>query len=185
MAVYYATKSYVLSFGRAIGRELRDTGVTITTLCPGATTSEFAQVANMRGSALFEGPVPVMTAAEVARQGYAALKAGRPQIITGPVNRFHADGDLVDDCWSSQPPRKRAEMSSLSALRPKGDIGWMPTLCHDGHALPPLQAKFLRDHFFYVENRRRASKRRFRIVRHSFQRTLPIAEAFQAIRIRK
>ena len=90
MAVYYATKSYVLSFGRAIGHELRGTGVTITTLCPGATTSEFAQVANMRGSALFEGPVPVMTAAEVARQGYAALKAGRPQIITGPVNRIIA-----------------------------------------------------------------------------------------------
>jgi len=42
MAVYYATKSYVLSFGRAIGHELRGTGVTITTLCPGATTSEFA-----------------------------------------------------------------------------------------------------------------------------------------------
>jgi short-subunit dehydrogenase len=90
MAVYYATKSYVLSFGRAIGRELRGTGVTITTLCPGATTSEFAQVANMQGSALFEGPVPVMTAAEVAHQGYAALKAGRPQIITGPVNRIIA-----------------------------------------------------------------------------------------------
>ena len=90
MAVYYATKSYVLSFGRAIGHELRGTGVTITTLCPGATTSEFAQVANMQGSALFEGPVPVMTAAEVARQGYAALKAGRPQIITGPVNRIIA-----------------------------------------------------------------------------------------------
>jgi len=87
MAVYYATKSYVLSFGRAIGHELRSTGV--TTLCPGATTSEFAQVANMRGSALFEGPTPVMTSA-VARQGYAALKAGRPQIITGPINRIIA-----------------------------------------------------------------------------------------------
>jgi hypothetical protein len=73
----------------------------------------------------------------------------------------------------------------MSALRPKADIGWMPTLCHDGHALPPLQTKFLRDHFFYVENRRRASKRCFRIVRHCFQRTVPIAEAFQAIRIRK
>jgi short-subunit dehydrogenase len=90
MAVYYATKSYVLSFGRAIGHELRGTGVTVTTLCPGPTTSEFAQVANMQGAALFEGPMPVMTAAEVARQGYAALKAGRPQIITGLVNRITA-----------------------------------------------------------------------------------------------
>jgi short-subunit dehydrogenase len=90
MAVYYATKSYVLSFGRAIGHELRGTGVTITSLCPGPTSSEFTQVAKMEGAALFEGPVPVMTAAEVARQGYAALKAGRPQIITGLINRITA-----------------------------------------------------------------------------------------------
>jgi hypothetical protein len=90
MAVYYATKSYILSFGRAIGYELRGTGVSVTTLCPGPTSSEFAQVASMQGVALFEGPIPVMTAAEVARQGYAALKAGRPQIITGLLNRIFA-----------------------------------------------------------------------------------------------
>jgi short-subunit dehydrogenase len=90
MAVYYATKSYVLSFGRAIGHELRGAGVTITTLCPGPTTSEFVEVAHMQDVALFAGPVPVMTAAEVAHQGYAALKAGRPQIITGLVNRVMA-----------------------------------------------------------------------------------------------
>lgn len=90
MAVYYATKSYVLSFGRAIGHELRGTGVTVTTVCPGPTTSEFAQAAHMQSVALFEGPIPVMTAAEVARQGYAALKAGRPEIVTGLVNRIMA-----------------------------------------------------------------------------------------------
>jgi short-subunit dehydrogenase len=90
MAVYYATKSYVLSFGRAIGYELRGTGVTVTMLCPGPTTTEFAQVANMQGVALFNGPMPVMTAPEVARQGYAALKAGRPLIITGLLNKIIA-----------------------------------------------------------------------------------------------
>ena len=88
MAVYYATKSYVLSFGRAIGYELRRSGVTVTTLCPGPTASEFGQVANSQG--LLEGPMPVMTAAEVARQGYAALKAGRPLIITGLLNKIIA-----------------------------------------------------------------------------------------------
>jgi short-subunit dehydrogenase len=44
----------------------------------------------MQGAALFNGPVPVMTAAEVARQGYSALKAGRPQIVTGLINRITA-----------------------------------------------------------------------------------------------
>jgi short-subunit dehydrogenase len=90
MAVYYATKAYVLSFGRAIGYELRRTGVTVTTVCPGATATEFAQTAQTKGSALFDGPIPVMTAAEVARQGYAALKAGRPLIITGLLNKIIA-----------------------------------------------------------------------------------------------
>lgn len=57
-------------------------------MCHGATASEFANVAHMDGSILFTGPVPVMSAAEVARQGYAALKAGRRQIVTGLVNNI-------------------------------------------------------------------------------------------------
>jgi short-subunit dehydrogenase len=90
MAVYYATKAYVLSFGRAIGYELRRSGVTVTTLCPGPTATEFVHVARMEGVALFNGPMPVMTAADVARRGYQAMKAGRPLIITGLPNRIIA-----------------------------------------------------------------------------------------------
>ena len=45
MAVYYASKAYVLSFGEAIAFELRGTGVTVTTVCPGATATEFAATA--------------------------------------------------------------------------------------------------------------------------------------------
>jgi uncharacterized protein len=90
MAVYYATKAYVRSFGRALGYELRRTGVTVTTLCPGATESEFAGVAHMEHSILYSGPIPVMSAVEVAHRGYAALKSGRPQIITGLINNIVA-----------------------------------------------------------------------------------------------
>ena len=68
----------MLSFGRAIGHELRG---------PELRSRLYA---NMQGAALFKGPSPVMTAAEVARQGYAALKAGRPQTITGLINRITA-----------------------------------------------------------------------------------------------
>jgi uncharacterized protein len=90
MAVYYATKAYVLSFGRAIAYELRRSGVTVTTLCPGATETEFAHVAHLDGAALFDGPVPIMSAADVARQGYRAMKAGRPVLVTGFLNRLVA-----------------------------------------------------------------------------------------------
>lgn len=90
MAVYYASKAYVLSFGRAIGYELRRTGVTVTTLCPGPTATGFAKVAQMEGSGLFNGPMPVMQAAEVARRGYAALRAGRAVVVTGLLNRILA-----------------------------------------------------------------------------------------------
>jgi uncharacterized protein len=90
MAVYYASKAYVLSFGRAINYELQGTGVTVTTLCPGPTATGFAQAAHMEGAALFSGPMPVMQADNVARLGYQGLKDGRPVIVTGLVNRIIA-----------------------------------------------------------------------------------------------
>ena len=90
MAVYYASKAYVLSFGQAIAYELRGTGVTVTTLCPGPTATGFVEVAQMESTGLFNSPMPVMSAADVARLGYAALKAGRPVIVTGLVNKIIA-----------------------------------------------------------------------------------------------
>lgn len=90
MAVYYASKAYVLRFGQAIAYELRGSGVTVTTLCPGPTETGFAQAAHMQGSGLFNGPMPVMQAADVAHLGYLALKAGQPVIITGLLNKIIA-----------------------------------------------------------------------------------------------
>ncbi len=88
MAVYCASKAYVLSFGAAIAYELQNSGVTVTTLCPGATETEFAQVADAGKSALFKGLLPVMSASEVARIGYQGLKEGRGVVITGLVNKL-------------------------------------------------------------------------------------------------
>lgn len=113
MAVYCASKAYVLSFGRAIGYELRRTGVTVTTMCPGPTATGFAHVAQVEGSSLFSGPMPVMQAAEVARLGYAALKAGRPVLVTGLLNRIMAISTRFMPSALSMPIA-----SNLSRARP-------------------------------------------------------------------
>jgi short-subunit dehydrogenase len=91
MAVYCASKAYVLSFGEAIAYELRGSGVTVTVLCPGPTHTGFTEVAKTGSSALFESPVAsVMTSAEVARQGYRAMAAGKRVHITGMMNKLVA-----------------------------------------------------------------------------------------------
>jgi short-subunit dehydrogenase len=91
MAVYCASKAYVLSLGEAISYELRGTGVSVTVLCPGPTHTGFTDVAKTGSSALFDSPIAsVMTSAEVARQGYRAMAAGKRVHITGIMNRIVA-----------------------------------------------------------------------------------------------
>ncbi|MFZ1140114.1 MAG: SDR family oxidoreductase [Candidatus Sulfotelmatobacter sp.] len=85
MAVYYATKAYVLSFSEAIANELRNSGVTVTCFCPGATHTGFAKRAGTENSRLFK-QVGAMPAEKVARDGYRALMQGRTVAISGAHN---------------------------------------------------------------------------------------------------
>jgi hypothetical protein len=85
MAVYYATKAYVLSFSEAIANELHDSGVTVTCFCPGATNTGFARRAGMEKSRLFK-QIGSMNAEKVARNGYRAVMEGRTLAISGAHN---------------------------------------------------------------------------------------------------
>jgi short-subunit dehydrogenase len=86
MAMYYASKAMVFSFTLAIAAELEGTGITATALCPGPTATNFGETAGNSGSKLFQGAA--MSAAEVAREGFAAMMAGKPEVIAGARNRW-------------------------------------------------------------------------------------------------
>ncbi|HLM81166.1 MAG TPA: SDR family oxidoreductase [Terriglobales bacterium] len=81
MAVYYATKAYVLLLSEAIANELQGTGVSVTCLCPGPTATEFQKRANIAGIRLTK--YGAMDARTVAEDGYRALMAGKPVVISG------------------------------------------------------------------------------------------------------
>ena len=89
MAVYYASKAYVLHFSEALGYELRGTGVTVTALCPGPTESEFQARAGMTDSRVGANPL-MMDAEAVADAGYRAALSGTPVAIPGAANRLGA-----------------------------------------------------------------------------------------------
>lgn len=89
MAVYYATKAYVISFSEALANELKETGVTVTCLCPGLTDTEFQTRAGTEQTNLFRR-TRAMTAETVARSGYRALMKGQPLVIAGFRNRLLA-----------------------------------------------------------------------------------------------
>jgi short-subunit dehydrogenase len=88
LAVYYATKSFVLSLSEALHEETAGTGVTVTCLCPGPTITEFAQTADMENTKLFK--LGAMTAADVAALGYKATLAGKRLVVAGLFNQVLA-----------------------------------------------------------------------------------------------
>jgi short-subunit dehydrogenase len=90
MAVYYATKAYVLSFSEAIAGEIAGSGVTVTAMCPGPTKTEFQVRAGIEDSPLFRGRV--MDSMTACRIGYAAMLRGRRVVVTGLSNKLSVLG---------------------------------------------------------------------------------------------
>jgi short-subunit dehydrogenase len=85
-AVYAATKAYVRSFGEALAQELRGSGVTVNVLCPGATATNFFEVAGNAPNTM--QAVRMMSADAVARIGYAGLMRGERVTVAGMMNRI-------------------------------------------------------------------------------------------------
>lgn len=94
MAVYYATKAYVLSFTEALAEELAGTGVTATALTPGPTDTEFQGRAGVADTLLFRGPF-VLDPATVARIGWEGAKRGKRVVIPGLANRILAQSTRI------------------------------------------------------------------------------------------
>jgi short-subunit dehydrogenase len=100
MSVYYATKSYVLSFSKGVADELTGTGVSVTALCPGPTASAFENRSGAHGTGLY-GLMPQMSARDVAAAGYHGMLRGRPVVTPGLLTKIAAfAGEL--------PPRSLA-----------------------------------------------------------------------------
>ena len=89
MAVYYASKAYVLSFTEAISEELRGTGVTATAFCPGAFSSGFQATAGVEGTRLVKGR-RLPTSAQMASAAVAAMDAGATVSVPGAMNKLGA-----------------------------------------------------------------------------------------------
>jgi uncharacterized protein len=94
MAVYYATKAYVLSFSVALAEELAGTGVSVTALCPGPTRTGFQKRAGVEKTRLFRSR-NVMDAREVAEAGFVGLMAGRTVVVPGVLNRLVASSSAL------------------------------------------------------------------------------------------
>ncbi len=111
-AVYGASKAFLLSFSEALRDELKDTGVTVTALMPGATETNFFHRAGMDNTkvAASEKDDP----AQVAREGFEALMAGKDKVVAGAMKNklMGTVGDMLPESVKAEFHRKQAEPGS-------------------------------------------------------------------------
>ena len=114
MAVYYATKAYVISFSQALADEVAASGVTVSCLCPGPTATEFAATANMTNALMFR--LHTMTAQEVVQSGYRGFRRRKLLVVPGWVNYLGAVGGPLGP--SQCRPRHRPPIAMGQMRRP-------------------------------------------------------------------
>ncbi len=113
-ATYVASKAFVQSFAEAVRHEVSGTGVTVTTLMPGPTDTEFFERAGMQGSKADEGPKD--DPAEVARDGFEAMMAGEGHVVAGSVrNRVQAGmAKVLPWCVAAAVQGRQAKPGSIN-----------------------------------------------------------------------
>jgi short-subunit dehydrogenase len=114
-AVYNASKSFVQSFAAAVRNELKDTGVTVTSLMPGPTDTEFFARAEMLDTKVGAGPKD--DPAQVAKQGFEALMNGDDEVVAGSLkNKLQATAaKVIPDKLKAEQHRKMAEPGSADS----------------------------------------------------------------------
>lgn len=111
LSVYAATKAFVLSFSAALYNELKDSGVTVTALLPGATDTDFFHKAEQQDTVVYR-ETELADPEEVAKDGYIALMKGENKIISGAKTKMHVFmSDLLGTKASAANARKQNERS--------------------------------------------------------------------------
>jgi uncharacterized protein len=107
-SVYHGTKAFVLSFSEAIRSENKDSGVTITALMPGVTDTDFFNKADMNESKAVQGEMA--DPADVAKDGYDALMAGKDKVVSGFKNKVQvAMSNIIPDTVVAEQTKKQQE----------------------------------------------------------------------------
>jgi uncharacterized protein len=123
LAVYHATKAFVLSWSEALAVELESTRVSVTALCPGATDTDFFPKAGMLGTKAFQGK-NLMAPQDVARAGYEGLMAGKLFVVPGGMNKVL----VASRRWLSQRAQARMnkkfyeDVPPAERKRDRGDV---------------------------------------------------------------
>jgi short-subunit dehydrogenase len=121
LAVYHATKAFVLSFSESLATELEDTGVTLTALCPGPTDTDFFAKADMVDTQAFQ-KANVMAPQTVAEAAYEALMKGQRVVVPGAMNKVMIAGRRVTSEETQAKMNEKLYTKTDERKREPGDI---------------------------------------------------------------
>lgn len=112
-AVYHGTKAFVQSFTEAVREEVKESGVTLTALLPGVTDTDFFNKANMQSSKAIQDESKMADPADVAKDGYEALMAGKDMVVSGMKNKMQVgmSGITPDETLAKKMAKQQEPVS--------------------------------------------------------------------------